>query len=116
MAHASSADLLGLPTSAAPSRRLWCKQEVSGDFDVISRMSPLKAQHCLTVGSVQHRLNPLWRMILGDEISIFGDLMLKYDEALLGIPRRMTGRALLPDHAARLTGLPLASGGLGYRL
>jgi len=28
----------------------------------------------------------------------------------------MTGQALLPDHAFGLTGLSLASGGLGYRL
>ena len=41
--------------------------------------------------------------------------MRKYDEALLSIPRRMTGRALFPDHALGLTGLSLASGGLGYR-
>ena len=41
--------------------------------------------------------------------------MRKYDEALLSIPRRMTGRALLPDHALGLTGLSPASGGLGYR-
>jgi len=41
--------------------------------------------------------------------------MRKYDEALLSIPRRMTGRALVPDHALGLTGLSLASGGLGYR-
>ena len=90
-------------------------QEVIEDLDVISRMSSLQAQHCLTVGSVQHRVNHLWRMIPGGENSIFGDLMHKYDEALLSIPRRMTGRALLPDHALGLTGLSLASGGLGYR-
>ena len=41
--------------------------------------------------------------------------MRKYDEALLSTPRRMTGRALLPDHALGLTGLSPASGGLGYR-
>ena len=54
-------------------------------------------------------------MIPGGENSIFGDLMRKYDEALLSIPRHMTGRALLPDHALGLTGLSPASGGLGYR-
>ena len=90
-------------------------QEVIEDLDVVSRMSSLQAQHCLTVGSVQHRVNHLWRMTPGGENSIFGDLMRKYDEALLSIPRRMTGRALLPDHALGLTGLSPASGGLGYR-
>ena len=57
-------------------------KEVIEDLDVISRMSSLQAQHCLTVGSVQHRVNHLWRMIPGGENSIFGDLMHKYDEAL----------------------------------
>ena len=52
----------------------------------------------------------------GGENSIFGGIMRKYDEALLSTPRRMTGRALLPDHALALTGLSLASGGLGYRV
>jgi len=60
-------------------------QEVIEDLDVISRMPSLQAQHCLTVGSVQHRVNHLWRMIPGGENSIFGDLMRKYDEALLSI-------------------------------
>jgi len=45
-------------------------QEVIEDLDVISRMSSLQAQHCLTVGSVQHRVNHLWRMIPGGENSI----------------------------------------------
>ena len=61
-------------------------QEVIEDLDVISRMSSLQAQHCLTVGSVQHRVNHLWRMIPGGENSIFGDLMHKYDEALSASP------------------------------
>ena len=54
-------------------------------------------------------------MITGGENSIFGDLMHKHDEALLSTPRRTKGRALLPDNALGLTGLSLASGGLGYR-
>ena len=60
-------------------------QEVIEDLDVVSRMSSLQAQHCLTVGSVQHRVNHLWRMIPGGENPIFGNLMRKYDEALLSI-------------------------------
>ena len=56
-------------------------QEVTEDLDAISRMLPLQAQHCLTVGSFQHRVNHLWRMIPGGENSIFGDLMHKYNEA-----------------------------------
>ena len=46
--------------------------------------------------------------IPGGANSIFGGLMRKYDEALLSIPRRMTRRALLLDHALGLTGLSLA--------
>ena len=34
-------------------------QEAIEDLDVVSRMSSLQAQHCLTVGSVQHRVNHL---------------------------------------------------------
>jgi len=66
-------------------------QEATEDLIVISRMSSLQAQRCLTVGSVQHRVSHLWRMIPGGENSIFGDLMHKYDEALLSTPRHMTG-------------------------
>ena len=46
-------------------------QVVIEDLDVVSRMSSLQAQHCLTVGSVQHRVNHLLRMIPGGENSIF---------------------------------------------
>ena len=34
-------------------------QEFIEDLNVFSRMSSLQAQHCLTVGSVQHRVNHL---------------------------------------------------------
>ena len=73
----SLVDLSGLSTTAAPLESV--VQEVIEDLGVVSRMSSLQAQHCLTVGSVQHRVNHLWRMIPGGENSIFGDLMRKYD-------------------------------------
>jgi len=38
-----------------------------------------------------------------------------YDNALLDLPKRMTRRLSLPDHAAALVSLPLSSGGLSYR-
>ena len=87
-------------------------QEVIEDFDVISRMSSLQAQHCLTVGSVQHRLNHLWRMIPGGEISIFGDLMLKYDEALLSISFQISIINYFNDHVDKY-GEEVTKGGPG---
>ena len=78
-------------------------------------MSSLQAQHCLATGAVQHRINHLLRTIPGGELADYGDIMAKYDAALLGLPRRFVRRLQLPDHAAGLIGLPLAAGGLGYR-
>jgi len=46
--------------------------EVTEDFKVISRMTSLQAQHCLTTGAVQHRINHLLRMIPGGEVRITG--------------------------------------------
>ena len=89
--------------------------EVEEDFEIIGRMSSLQAQLCLTTGSVQHRINHLLRTIAGGELSEFGDVMARYDDALLRLPRRIARRLQLPNHAVGLVGLSLASGGLGFR-
>jgi len=49
--------------------------EVTEDFKVISRMTSLQAQHCLTTGTVQHRINYLLRMIPGVEVADYGDII-----------------------------------------
>ena len=89
--------------------------EVEEDFEIIGRMSSLQAQLCLTTGSVQHRINHLLRTISGGEFAEYGDIMTRYDDALLRLPRRIARRIQLPTHAVGLAGLSLASGGLGFR-
>jgi len=89
--------------------------EIEEDFEIIGRMSSLQAQLCLTAGSVQHRINHLLRTIPGGELTDFGDIMARYDDALLRLPRRIAQRVQLPNHALGLAGLPLAEGGLGLR-
>ena len=56
----------------------------------------------------QHRINHLLRTIPGGELKDYGDIMAKYDAALLGLPRRFVRRLQLPDHAVGLIGLPHA--------
>jgi len=78
-------------------------------------MTSLQAQHCLTTGAVQHRINHLLWMIPGGEVADYGGIREAYDNALLDLPKVLARRLSRPDHAAALVSLPLSSGGLGYR-
>ena len=65
------------------------RRRVNRGFKVISRMTSLQAQHCLTTGAVQHRNSHLLRMIPGGEVVDHGDIMEAYDNALLDLPKGM---------------------------
>ena len=84
-------------------------------LDAASFMQELQLQHCLASGSLIHRITHLLRNIPGGERHLFQEEMIRYDSAVLSIPRRLVGLNELPSMQQQLASLPAHHGGLGYR-
>jgi hypothetical protein len=89
--------------------------EVVEALDTASFMPELQLQHCLSAGSLVHRINHLLRNIPGGERGLFQDVMVQYDRAVIDAARRLARLPMLPLLAQRLASLPAGHGGLGYR-
>ena len=90
-------------------------KEVVLALETAALMPELQLQHCISAGSLIHRINHLLRNIPGGDRFLYQDIMIRYDTAVIDAARRVARQTMLPLLAQRLASLPARLGGLGYR-
>jgi hypothetical protein len=110
--------ILGAPVGTDAFKVAFAMDRVNAIIDAIdtaSHMPEIQLQHLLTSGSLIQRITFLLRNIPGGERSLFQEVMVKYDAAVMDAPRRHARLLVLPPLATQLAGLSQSNGGLGYR-
>jgi hypothetical protein len=90
-------------------------EEVVEALETAALMPELQLQHCLSVGSLIHRISHLLRNIPGGNRVLYQEVMVRYDTAVIDFARRVARQTMLPLLAQQLAALPACHGGLGYR-
>ena len=90
-------------------------EEVVVALETAALMPELQLQHCVSAGSLVHRINHLLRNIPGGDRFLYQEPMVRYDTAVIDVARRVARQTMLPLLAQQLASLPTRLGGLGYR-
>jgi len=91
-------------------------EEIEADMDLVGRMPLHQSQHILTIRSVQQRMNYIFRCVPSGDVSFWGELMSRYDNALMTVPQRVCHHVKLSARAVSIAHLPQDLGWSGVQI